>query len=215
MKSLLIAIFLPVFLLGATGDYIEVDSNSLGMAPEEYIGVPIKLKCRFLKIDPTWLDDREIYRASDKYLGFMVRTDGRIFAQLFYPRTEEKYLSRFESGDRLIIYGRVFSAKYNLPWIDVDKISEGWIIGEEPESIKKKRIELAKNYEEFLQARSRILRELKLDDVRDIFNKQEALIQLLIQKKFFTRQEFDRAFSLQKVKPTPAPLWEKIFEEKN
>jgi len=214
MNALLIAIFLPAFLLASDGDYIEVAADSLGMAPEEYIGVPIKLKCRFLKIDPTWLEDREIYRSSDEYIGFVVQADGRIFAQLFYPRTGEDYLNRFESGDRLIVYGRVFSAKYNLPWIDVEKISEGWVVGEEPEAVKKKRIELARNYEEFLQARKRILKELKLDDIRDIFNKQEALIQLLIDKKYFTRQEFDRALSLQKAKPTPAPLWERILEEK-
>jgi hypothetical protein len=214
MKQMLIGMFFLFFLAANSSEYIEVDPNNLSMAPEEYVGVPIKLKCRFVKIDSTWLNDRGVYRSSDKYVGFVVESGDRIFAQLFYPLQEKAYLNRFESTDRLIIYGQVFSSKYNFPWVDVDKISEGWVVGEEPEEIKKQRIEVAKNYEEFLKARRQILRELKLDDVRDIFNKQEALIQLLIDKKYFTRQEFDRALSLQKIKPTPVPLWEKIFEEK-
>ena len=213
MRSLLIIAFLPLLLSAAPMEYIEVDADGLSMAPEEYIGVPIKLKCRFVKIDSTWLDDREVNRSSKKYLGFVVGAGDRIFAQLFYPRENEASLSRFESGDRLIVYGRVFSAKYNFPWIDVDTISEGWVVGEEAEAVRKKRIEMAKDYEEFLKVRSRILEELKLDDVRDIFNKQEALIQLLIEKRIFTPEEFNQALIRQKAQPTPVPPWERILKE--
>jgi len=40
---------------------------------------------------------------------------------LFYPREKAEYLDRFESKDRLIVYGKVFSTRFNFPWIDVDK----------------------------------------------------------------------------------------------
>jgi len=73
---------------------------------------------------------------------------------------------------------------------------------------------MAREYEDFLKARSRILEELKLDDVRDIYSKQEALIKLLIDKKLITREEFDRELSHQKVKPTPVPDWELILQRK-
>lgn len=213
-----------IFLLGGllalvssapAGEYIEVGPERLSVEPTEYVGVPIKLKCRFVKLDSTWLNDREVYRSAEKYVGFVVEAGDRIFAQLFYPRDKMSYLSRFESKDRLIIYGRVFSAKYNFPWIEVDKITEGWIIGEEPEEVKNQRLEVAKDYEDFIKARNRILRELKLDDVREIFIKQEALIQLLIEKKVFTQREFEDESASQKVRPTPPPAWEILFKDKD
>ena len=87
------------------------------------------------------------------------------------------------------------------------------MVGEEPEEVKEERIKMARDYEDFLKSRSRILQELKLDDVRDIFAKQEALIELLIRKKVFTRDEFEKEYSRQKVKPTPPPLWETILQD--
>jgi len=73
---------------------------------------------------------------------------------------------------------------------------------------------MAREYEDFLKARSRILEELKLDDVQDIYIQQKALIKLLIDKKLITRKEFDRELSHQKVKPTPVPDWELILQHK-
>jgi hypothetical protein len=211
MKIIFICLFLS--LIGQT-DYITVSPERLGSDPEEYIGVPIKLKCRFLKEDSTWLNDADVPRSDKKWVGFVVQAKGRIFAQLFYPREKAEYLDRFESKDRLIVYGKVFSTRFNFPWIDVDKISEGWVVGEEPTAVKEERIKMAREYEDFLKARSRILEELKLDDVRDIYSKQEALIKLLIDKKLITREEFDRELSHEKVKPTPVPDWELILQRK-
>jgi hypothetical protein len=208
-------IFLCWFLslVGQAG-YIEVSSERLGSDPAEYLGVPIKLKCRFLKEDSTWLNDADVPRSGKKWVCFVVEADGRIFAQLFYPIEKAEYLDRFESKDRLIVYGKVFSSRFNYPWIDVDKISEGWIVGEEPDAVKEERIKMAREYEDFLKARSRILQELKLDDVQDIYVKQEALIELLIDKKIITREEFDRELSRQQAQPTPVPDWELILQRK-
>ena len=208
-----ILVYLLLSLVGSA-EYIEVSPERLGSDPAEYLGVPIKLKCRFLKEDSTWLNDADVPRADKKWVGFVVEANGRIFAQLFYPREEAEYLDRFESRDRLIVYGKVFSTRFNFPWIDVDKISEGWVVGDEPTAVKDERIKMAREYEEFLKARSRILEELKLDDVRDIYSKQEALIKLLIDRKIITREEFDRELSHQKVKPTPVPDWELILQRK-
>lgn len=213
MKTLLAAVILWAMQQTDPSGYITVSPDRLSMNPSEYVGVPIKLKCRFLKEDSTWLDDSGVFKSSDQYIGLVVQAGERIFAQLFYPRRQSGQIERLESNDRLIIYGRVFSARYNFPWIEIDKFSEGWVIGEESEEIKEERIKVAKDYEEFLQARSKILQELELDDVRDIFVKQEAMIELLIRKKVFTRQEFDNEYSRQKAKPTPAPLWEIILQD--
>ena len=211
MKIILVYLFLS---LVGQADYIEVSPERLGSDPKEYLGVPIKLKCRFLKEDSTWLNDADVPRPGKEWIGFVVEANGRIFAQLFYPRDEAEYLERFESNDRLIVYGKVFSTRFNFPWIDVSKISEGWVVGEEPVAVKEERVKMAREYEDFLKARSRILQELKLDDVRDIYSKQEALIKLLIDKKIITREEFDLELSHQKVKPTPVPDWELILQRK-
>lgn len=203
-----------MLLIGLIGqsDYIEVSGDRLSRDPAQYIGVPIKLKCRFLKEDSTWLNDADVPRPSSLYAGFFVEVENRIFAQLFYPRQKEEELRRFERGDRLIIYGKVFSSRFNFPWIDVDKISEGWVIGEEPEPVREERVRMAREYEDFVGARRRILEELELDDVRDIYIRQEVLIKLLIEKEVFTRDELDRELLLQKVRPTPVPYIDLILE---
>ena len=209
MKIILLTIL--VGLIGQT-EYIEVSGESLSRDPARYIGVPIKLKCRFLKEDATWLNDADVPRPSGRYTGFFVEAENRIFAQLFYPRAREEELQRFERGDRLIIYGKVFSARFNFPWIDVEKISEGWVIGEEPEPVREERVRMAKEYEDFVTARRQILEELELEDVRDIYIRQEVLIKLLIEKGVFTRDELDRELLLQKVRPTPVPYIDLILE---
>jgi hypothetical protein len=209
MKTVLL--MLLIGLIGQT-DYIEVSGDRLSRDPAQYIGVPIKLKCRFLKEDSTWLNDADVPRPSSRYAGFFVEDENRIFAQLFYPLSQAEELKRFERGDRLIIYGKVFSTRFNFPWIDVDKISEGWVIGEEPEPVRKERVRVAREYEDFVSVRRRILEELELDDVRDIYIRQEVLIKLLIEKGVLTRDELDREFLLQKVRPTPVPYIDLILE---
>lgn len=103
MKAFLLVVLLLIRQPVSSVEYIEVDPDRLSMEPANYVGVPIKLKCRFVKTDSTWLNDREVYRSADKYAGFVVEAGDRIFAQLFYPREKEGYLKRFESRDRLII----------------------------------------------------------------------------------------------------------------
>ncbi len=203
-----------MLLLGMFGqiDYIEVPADRLSREPAQYIGVPIKLKCRFLKEDPTWLNDADVPRSSREYAGFFVEAGNRIFAQLFFPRARAEELKRFERGDRLIIYGQVFSSQYNFPWIDVDKISEGWVIGEEPEPVREGRVKMAREYEDFVSARRRILEELELDDVRDIYIRQDVMIDLLIGKGVITRNELEQELLLRKVRPTPVPYIDLILE---
>lgn len=215
MKTLL-AFILFLFLSSAglaEVDYIKVDPDNLGMTPEEYVGVPIKLKCRFIRLDYTWLNDREVYRSADKYVGLAVKASDRIFANIFAPKKMEAYLKRFEKNDRLIIYGLVFSAKHQFPWIDVDRVSEGWVVGEEPEEVRQRRVKMAKDYAEFLETQSQLLKNFDLDSFADLIDKQDTLIQLLIDKKIFSRKEFDRALARRKSRPTPPPLWEKILRE--
>lgn len=215
MKALFL--FLAVLTLAVPTtrgrDYIEVQAEALSRRPEMYVGVPIKLKCRFVKLDSTWLDDREIFRSSRDYVGFTVEAGERIFAQLFLPRDRKDLVSRFRRNDRLIVYGQVFSAKYNFAWIDVDEISEGWVVGEEPADIRRARLETAQDYQEFLQAREAVLRELRVDEARELFYRQEALINLMIEKGVFTRREFDRALSRTQQREAPSPIWERILEE--
>lgn len=209
MKAALLILLLA--LVGQT-EYIEVSGDRLARDPSQFLGVPIKLRCRFLKVDSTWLNDADVPRSSREYAGFFAEADGRILAQLFYPRERADYLNRFERGDRLIIYGRVFSTRFNFPWIDVEKISEGWIIGEEPEPVREERIRKAREYADFVSARRQILEELELDDVRDIYIRQEVLTNLLIRKGVFTREELDRELILQKVRPTPVPYLDLILD---
>ncbi len=214
IKTILIMLLLGFSVRLAAGqtDYIEVPAEQLSRDPSQYVGVPIKLRCRFLKEDSTWLNDADVHRSSREYAGFFVEAENRIFAQLFFPRKRAGLLSRFERGDRLIVYGTVFSSRFNFPWIDVDEITEGWVVGEEPEPVRDERIRIAREYEDFITARRKILEELELDDVRDIYIRQEVLIDLLINKGVFTREELDRELILRQVRPTPVPYIDLILD---
>ncbi len=194
-------------------DYIEVQPDALSRRPELYVGVPIKLKCRFVNIDSTWLNDREVFRSSRDYVGFAVEAGERIFAHLFLPADRKEMISRLRRNDRLIIYGQVFSARYDFAWIDIDKISEGWVVGEEEPEIRQERVEAGRDYEEFLQARARLLRELRYDEARELFYRQEALINLLIEKGVISRQDFDQALKQSKEGTAPLPIWDIILGE--
>jgi hypothetical protein len=206
--ALLIALFLPSAPPAA--DYIEADPLVISREPDQFVGVPIKLKCRFIRLDDTWLNDRDVFRSSDDQIGFIVEASDRIFAQLFFPRSREEEIKRFEKSDRLLVYGKVISAKNNFPWIDVEKVSEGWVIGEEPEAVRSQRIETARNYADFLKGRQ----ELGAEDLRAWSHRQEALIQILIDKGVFSREEWEAAVSRSSAPPTPAPPWEKILQGK-
>ena len=208
-----VLLFSTIFSLPAAAqDYIEVQPDALSRSPELYVGVAIKLRCHFVKTDSTWLNDREVFRPSKDYVGFTVEAGDRILAQLFFPRQQENLLSRLRRNDRLIVYGQVSSAKHDFAWIDVDRISEGWVVGEEPREISQARVETAQDYQEFLKTRAEVLRELSVEEAREILYRQEALIQLLIEKKIFSLQDFERVLSRQKEKPTPSPLWETILQ---
>ncbi len=62
---------------------------------------------------------------------------------------------------------------------------------------------MARKYEDFISAPRKILEEL--DDVRDIYIRQDVLIDLLIGKGVFTRDELDRELILRQVRPPPVP----------
>jgi len=192
---------------GRTEDYIEVSPASLGTSPEDYIGVEIKLKCRFLKLDSTWLGDSEVFRSPREFLGVTVQAGDRIFAQLFAPRDMLPELERFSRSDRMIVYGKVFSARYNFPWIDVEKISEGWVVGEEPEKVKKERREMARSYEEFLKSRRETVVEFDPERFRVLTLRLEALIGILEKKGLVTEEDLAAAFSALEAGPTPVPAW--------
>jgi len=211
MKALLAILILAGSVLQA-GEYIEADPDSLGTNPEDYIGVEVKIKCRFVKIDSTWLGDNDVFRSPRDYLGFTVQAGDRIFAQLFAPRSLQEELERFDKGDRMLVYGRVFSSRYNFPWIDVDRVSEGWVVGEESERIRRERREMARNYEEFLKAREGIIEEVDLEEVREMRRRQEALIELLIGKGVITRSELEDQSAALEAAPTPIPAWQRYLE---
>jgi len=206
--ALLIALLFPA--APPAVDYIEADPLVISRQPDQFVGVPIKLKCRFVRLDDTWLNDRDVFRSSEDQIGFIVEAGDRIFAQLFFPRDREEEIKRFEKNDRLIVYGRVISAKHNFPWIDVEKVSEGWVIGEESEAVRTRRIETARNYADFLKGRE----ELGAEDLRVWNLRQEALIRLLIDKGVFSREEWEAAVSRSSAPPTPAPPWEKLLQGK-
>ncbi|HOO77510.1 MAG TPA: hypothetical protein PLI51_09020 [bacterium] len=203
---------LAVSLASLPGEYLEVSPDSLGVTPDDYIGVKIKLKCRFLKLDSTWIGDPEVYRSAADYVGFSVQAGDRVLAQLFAPVALKPELDRFDKGDRLIVYGQVFSSRYNFPWIDVSRVSEGWVVGEEAAEVSDERRELARDYEDFLRNRQGLLKELDVETARRLYYRQEALIWLLLEKGVFSREEFDAAVARQGAAPSPVPPWQHYLE---
>lgn len=107
-------------------DYTPVLLGALLESPGKYIDKKVKFRGRFSSFTTLALDYDKALRKSKDYISIcLFRTDSKIplsELKLAYPvkeAKEDEVIRDLEEGDLLDIYGKVFSAALDEPWVDI------------------------------------------------------------------------------------------------
>lgn len=112
-----------------TADYPCVKALDVVMNPGQYVGKNVKMDATFDKFSTLGLDYTPAYRKAEDFISFLIKRDDVVDHTV--PLSEMKifllrdYAEKFidlESGDKITIYGHVFSTALGDPWVDVDKL---------------------------------------------------------------------------------------------
>ncbi len=113
-----------------TVNYIAVKPLDIVAKPTQYLNKNIVMDAVFDKFSTLGLDYKPALRENAKYIGFLIQRDDttdhdvplsemKIFLKREYA---EKFVD-LETGDKIQIKGRVFSAALGDPWIDADELT--------------------------------------------------------------------------------------------
>lgn len=109
---------------------IEVTPLEIIENPQNYLNKTIKMNATFDKFSTLGLDYTPAMRKAEDYIGILIRradiTDYVMplpEIKIFLPRkTAEKYID-LETGDKIVIEGKVFSTAMGDAWIDITKLT--------------------------------------------------------------------------------------------
>ena len=110
-------------------DFQPILIGTLLEKPQDSLDKKIKFRGKFSSFTTLALDYKPAMRASKDYISICIfRTDSKIplsELKLAYPVKEAKenqVIRELEEGDLLEIYGQVFSAALDEPWVDILEI---------------------------------------------------------------------------------------------
>ncbi len=133
-------------------DFHPVLIGALLENPQSYIGKKIKLRGKFSSFTTLALDYKPAMRSSKDYISICIfRTDSKIplsELKLAYPVKEAKenlVIRELEEGDLLEIYGEVFSAALDEPWVDISLIKEIESAQKKPDAAEVGQLEKSKD----------------------------------------------------------------------
>lgn len=107
--------------------YTLVKSPTLVVAnPYAYINKNIEFPAKFNKFSTLGLDYKPAMRESQAYIGVLIERDdvgNNIIPlsefKMFLKRTDAEKLTDIETGDRVMVKGKVFSTALGDPWMDI------------------------------------------------------------------------------------------------
>lgn len=109
--------------------YTKVSSLDVVNNPKEYIGKKIKINATFDKFSTLGLDYKPAFKDSKDYISFLIKRDDVTDhtvplseMKIFLKRKEAEKFIDLESGDKIEIYGSVFSTALGDPWVETDCI---------------------------------------------------------------------------------------------
>lgn len=113
------------------GTPTQVKATDLVKNPDAYLNKNVKITGIFDKFVTIGLDYKPAFRDSKDYISFLIRKDeiqGHIIPMselkiLISRKTAEKQLAKIESGDKIEIEGKMFSAALGDPWIEACKVT--------------------------------------------------------------------------------------------
>ena len=107
-----------------TANYLDVDNH-----PNNYLNKKIKMNATFDKFSTLGLDYKPAFRNSKEYISFLIRRNDVVDhvvplseMKLFLKRDIAEKFIDLESGDKIEVYGRVFSSALGDPWIEVEHL---------------------------------------------------------------------------------------------
>ncbi len=106
---------------------LEVKPLELVENPAKYLNKEIQFSAEFDKFSTLGLDYNRAFRDSKDYISFLIKKPGidegftipLSELKLIFKREEAEKMLDIESGDRVIVKGKVFSTALNDPWVDV------------------------------------------------------------------------------------------------
>lgn len=110
----------------------SVDPLDLVESPDKYLDKFVSIKGVFDKYTTLGLDYKPAMKSSKDYISFLINRPNTKSKQNVIPLSElkliisrvtaEKY-TNLETGDKITIFGQVFSKALNDPWVDVNNIT--------------------------------------------------------------------------------------------
>ena len=109
--------------------YLNANSLDIVNHPNNYLNKKIKMDAVFDKFSTLGLDYKPAFRNSKDYISFLIRRNDvsdhvvpLSEMKLFLKRDLAEKFIDLESGDKVQIYGRVFSTALGDPWIEVEHL---------------------------------------------------------------------------------------------
>jgi len=112
-------------------NYELVNPLDLVAKPKDFLNKNIKIVAQFDKFSVLGLDYPPTNKNSKDYISFMIKRPDVVDKgytiplselKLIIKRTKAEKLVDLESGDKVAIKGKLFSAALNDPWVEVDEV---------------------------------------------------------------------------------------------
>ncbi len=123
--------------------YKEVSPLSLLDKPDGWVGEKVSFQAGFVSFSPYALDYDKAMRSSKDFIAFLIKRPDVTHhvipmseIKLIYPRKKSDSVMDLESGDKVLVKGKVFSSALGDPWVDVDELV---LLQKSPENAKKKK----------------------------------------------------------------------------
>ncbi len=114
----------------AAPKYIQVKPLDVVAYPQAYLNQNIEMQAIFDKFSTLGLDYSPALKKSEDYIGILIRRDDITDhvmplseMKLFLKRTTAEKFIDLESGDKIKIQGKVFSAAMSDPWIEITELT--------------------------------------------------------------------------------------------
>jgi hypothetical protein len=124
------------------GSYDTVDSLDVVKNPAGFMGKKVRFTGVFSSFDAYALDYKPAFRDAKDYVSVLIRrpdtpahTIPLSELKMLFPRSKSKTVRDLEPGDKIEVYGKVFSTALGDPWMDLDEVN---ILEKTPNSKLKK-----------------------------------------------------------------------------
>lgn len=113
----------------AEASYQTVSPIDLLKDPQGYVDKNVSFEGVFNNFSSLGLDYKKAMRDSKDYVSFLIRrpdvthhTIPMSELKLIFPRKKSEDVMHLETGDKILVKGKVFSTALNEPWLDVAEI---------------------------------------------------------------------------------------------